>query len=100
MEYIMIKKDYWLTRWLKKPSCEEVKCCNNFIIKKNVVPKIGIDDSIINKVCSMCTQENKYFLFGKNITDYDDICQKLQLAKPLVLLILAQKGLLRCKKTQ
>lgn len=95
MEYFEItkKKDYWITRWLKKPTQNErLQSLKNFK-NNNGSMLIGIDDVIVEHIIELFKQEvKKNKFYGKFSNDYDRISQQVQMGKPIIMLVLERKG--------
>lgn len=96
MHYFLLKRDFWVAKWLKKPSNKEIEESVSHINKRNIEVKIGIDDIICNKVMNMYIEEKRRcIMYGKYNDDFNIIACRLQLPKPIVMLILEKNGISR-----
>lgn len=92
VEYFELKNNYWIARWLKKPSTKIIFISQQDIIKNNRNINIGVGDSIITKIISYYESEKSiHNNFGSINSDFEIIASKLSLPKPLIILVLQNK---------
>lgn len=98
-EYFELKKDFWICRWLKKPSSKEILSSEVNIVQNNRLITIGISDGIVNKIMDGYKEKlrRSHGLYKVYASDLDDICSDLELPKPIVVLVLERKGIMREK---
>lgn len=96
LDVYIITKDYWIARWLKKPNKKDIKHGESNIKNRGMEIKIGISNSIVEKIINIYNENNKKcFMYGRNNNDFDIICSKLELSKPIVILVLKNKNLIK-----
>jgi len=93
MEYFELKKDYWISRWLKKPNKNIIVAAEKNIKKHNRMITIGISVKIIEEIITRFKNKRKKCeLYGKMKDDYDEISSEMQIPKALVMLVLEERG--------
>jgi hypothetical protein len=101
MEYFELKQDYWIARWLQKPSMKEIKSGEKNIKRRNTVIMIGIAETISDRIIKEYIKQRKMCnMYGRECTDFDRIGEKMELPRAIVLLILERKGLINRAKVR
>lgn len=96
IEYFELKKDFWIARWLQKPSNKEIKDGEKNIKGRGIKIEIGIAIPIIEKIINHHNRLAAHCnMYGRHSTDFDEIGSNLQLPRAIVLLVLESKGLLK-----
>lgn len=99
MEYFELKKNYWIARWLKKPSTKDIIKSEKDIRNNNRIITIGLSDSITDRIVYYYKKElRKCKMFGLVNSDYNDIASKMELPKALIILVLERKGIITMSK--
>jgi hypothetical protein len=94
VEYFKITKDYWIARWIKRPSTKEIMESKKVIIKKGYDIKIGIERQLVSKILHQFNEKKKNNpQYGDQKIDLEPIATNLELPLPMVKLVLVDKKL-------
>lgn len=96
VEYFEVKQDFWVSRWLKKPSTKEILNSKQIIVERAYQIKIGINTTIVNQIINDYQKLKVNNLqYGEQKIDLSIVSSKMELPLPIVLLILKNKKLIK-----
>lgn len=95
MDFYEVKYNFWIARWLKKPSSYEIVNAEKDILAHNRVIILGISKVISERIINEYKKNKiKCLMYGNSIGDYDAISSKLQLPRDIITLVLERKKII------